>query len=380
MHTRSALRWASLTVAAAAAIWGASTIHSASAGTPAAAPALVQSQAVLASLPDVAERVVPSVVNLGVTRKGGGGDAASMGDLDPMFRDFPQMRRGGQERSLGSGVIVSADGLVVTSAHVVDGAERVDITLHDGREADGTVVGTDRQSDVAVVRIDKRDAHGLVPLPMGDSSALRLGEVVLAIGNPFGVGQTVTMGIVSAKGRSAVGIVDYEDFIQTDAAINPGNSGGALVNLRGELVGVNTAILSRSGGNQGIGFAIPTAMIGPIMKSLVATGKVARGWLGVGIQDVDRDLAASLGLTAGDGVIVGQVEEGSPAASAGIQRGDLIRSIGGDKVHSSSELRNKIAALAPGSTARVEVVHDKQTRTIDVKLGAHPEPKADGRR
>jgi len=185
------------------------------------------------------------------------------------------------------------------------------------------------------------------------------------------------MGIVSAKGRSAVGIVDYEDFIQTDAAINPGNSGGALVNLRGELVGVNTAILSRSGGNQGIGFAIPTAMIRPIMKSLVATGKVARGWLGVGIQNVDRDLAASLGLTAGDGVIVGQVEEGSPAASAGIQRGDLIRSVGGDKVHSSAELRNKIAALAPGSTARVEVVRDKQTRMVDVKLGAHPDPKPD---
>jgi Do/DeqQ family serine protease len=383
MKTRSALRWASLTIVAAAAIWGASSIHSASAGTPAAAPALVQSQAVLASLPDVAERVVPSVVNIAVTRTGGGGDdVPSMEDVDPMFRDFfgPQGPRGGQEHSLGSGVIVSADGLVLTSAHVVDGAEHVDLTLNDGRELDGVVVGTDRRSDVAVVRIDKREAHGLVPLSMGDSSALRLGEVVLAIGNPFGVGQTVTMGIVSAKGRSALGIVDYEDFIQTDAAINPGNSGGALVNLRGELVGVNTAILSRSGGNQGIGFAIPTSMIRPIMKSLVATGKVARGWLGVGIQDVDRDLAAGLGLAPGDGVVVGQVEKDSPAARAGIERGDLIRAVGSDRVHSSSELRNKIAALAPGSTAHLDVVRKGQGRAVDVVLGALPETQSARRR
>jgi len=383
MKTRSALRWASLTIVAAAAVWGASSIHSASAGTPAAAPALVQSQAVLASLPDVAERVVPSVVNIAVTRTGGGGDdVPSMEDVDPMFRDFlgPQVPRGGQEHSLGSGVIVSADGLVLTSAHVVDGAEHVDLTLNDGRELDGVVVGTDRRSDVAVVRIDKREAHGLVPLSMGDSSALRLGEVVLAIGNPFGVGQTVTMGIVSAKGRSALGIVDYEDFIQTDAAINPGNSGGALVNLRGELVGVNTAILSRSGGNQGIGFAIPTSMIRPIMKSLVATGKVARGWLGVGIQDVDRDLAAGLGLAPGDGVVVGQVEKDSPAARAGIERGDLIRAVGSDRVHSSSELRNKIAALAPGSTAHLDVVRKGQGRAVDVVLGALPETQSARRR
>ncbi len=385
MSTRSALRWASLTVVAAAAVWGASTIHSASAGTPAASPALVSSEAVLASLPDVAERVVPSVVNLAVTRKGGGGDP-SMGGVDPMYRDFfgqdgpPMMPRGGQEKSLGSGVIISDDGLVLTSAHVVDGAEHVDITLHDGRELDGVVVGTDRRSDVAVLRIARRDAHGLVPLPMGDSSALRLGEVVLAVGNPFGVGQTITMGIVSAKGRSALGIVDYEDFIQTDAAINPGNSGGALVNLRGELIGVNTAILSRSGGNQGIGFAIPTSMIRPIMKSLVATGKVERGWLGVGIQDVDRDLAAGLGLAAGDGVLVGQVEQGSPAARAGLERGDLIRAIGSDKVHTSSELRNKIAALAPGSTAHLDVVRKGQERAVDVKLGTAPESHASAAR
>ena len=328
-----------------------------------------------ASIADVAERVVPSVVNLSATRIRKTRGVAREG-LPPMLREFfgpelgpmpPGERR---EGSLGSGVIVSADGLVLTSAHVVDGADAVEITLHDGRELDGEVVGADRQSDVAVVRIAKKDATDLTPLPMGDSAALRLGEVVLAVGNPFGVGQTVTMGIVSATGRSALGIVDYEDFIQTDAAINPGNSGGALVNMRGQLVGINTAILSRSGGNQGVGFAIPTAMARPIMASLVKSGHVTRGYLGVVIQDIDRDLAQAMKLQANSGALVADVEDDSPAAKAGIQRGDVIRAVDGKKVESTSQLRNRVAALAPGAVVRVELVRDGAPQTVEVKLQA----------
>jgi serine protease Do len=198
---------------------------------------------------------------------------------------------------------------------------------------------------------------------------MRLGEVVLAIGNPFGVGQTVTMGIVSATGRSSMGIIDYEDFIQTDAAINPGNSGGALVNMKGELIGINTAILSRTGGSMGIGFAVPTAMAAPIMKSLLASGKVTRGYLGVAIQELDRDLAESLQLGAEKGVLVGDVTPGSAAEKAGLARGDLIRSLDGKPVDSASRFRNEIAARPPGSPVKLEVLRDGKPRTVEVQLG-----------
>ena len=245
-------------------------------------PAFARTPGGGATLADIAERAVPGVVNLSAVRKvseGPGGTNPMT--QDPMFKEFfgphspwdvPQDR---QTRSLGSGVVISTDGVVLTSAHVVDGATRVDITLSDGRELDGRVVGADPRSDLAVVRVEN-PPRDLVAIPFGDSSHARLGDVVLAIGNPFGVGQTITMGIISATGRSRVGIVDYEDFIQTDAAINPGNSGGALIDMRGELVGVNTAILSRSGGYQGIGFAVPTAMAEPIMRSLIERGEVVR--------------------------------------------------------------------------------------------------------
>ena len=332
-----------------------------------------------ASIADIAERVVPSVVNLSATRT----RKARRTDRDrvpPSLQQFfgpdrgPMPRGDRQEGSLGSGVIVSADGLVLTSAHVVDGADAVEITLQDGRELNGEVVGADRQTDVAVVRIAKKDATGLTPLPMGDSAKLRLGEVVLAVGNPFGVGQTVTMGIVSATGRSALGIVDYEDFIQTDAAINPGNSGGALVNMRGELVGINTAILSRTGGNQGIGFAIPTSMTRPIMASLVKSGHVTRGYLGVVIQEIDRDLAEAIKVQAGSGVLVADVEDAGPAAKAGVERGDVIRSLDGQKVASTSQLRNRVASLSPGAKVRVELQRDGAPRTVDIQLQTRPAP------
>jgi serine protease Do len=319
------------------------------------------------------------VVNLSATRQVDESEVHHRILADPSLRDLfrgrelPELPGDQETRSLGSGVIVGADGTVLTSAHMVEKADQVDITLSDGREVDGVVVGTDARSDLAVVRIQDR-VQGLVPLPIGDSGALRLGEVVLAVGNPFGVGQTVSMGIVSATGRTSMGIVDFEDFIQTDAAINPGSSGGALVNARGELVGINTAILSRSGGSMGIGFAIPTAMASPIMKSLLAHRKVTRGFLGAAIQDIDRALAESLDLTEREGALVSGVTPGSPAEAAGLARGDVIRSMNGRAVRSSSRFRNEVAAQAPGTPVRLEVMRDGRARTVVARLDTLKEP------
>ncbi len=323
------------------------------------------------SVPDIAERALPSVVNI-ASKKTVKAEDASPFMRDPFFREFfrspffeaPPER---EMASLGSGVIVSGDGIVLTNNHVVEKADKVRVTTSDKREFDAEIVGADPKSDLAVLRL-KGDLKGLRPLPFGDSAALRLGETVLAIGNPFGVGQTVTMGIVSAKGRANVGIVDYEDFIQTDAAINPGNSGGALLNGRGELVGINTAILSRSGGYQGIGFAIPSNMARPIMESLVKNGRVVRGWLGVVIQNVDRDLAEALNLAGTAGVLVSDVTPDGPAAKAGIQRGDVIVKIAGETVDSTGQLRNIVAARGVGTVVKVEVRRGKVPLTFDVAL------------
>jgi serine protease Do len=330
----------------------------------------------IASVAEVAERVVPSVVSVSATRM----VRAQPGH--PFFREHfgqpgmgPGMRGMPEEQEqqgLGSGVIVTRDGVVLTNNHVVEQAEDIQVTLSDGRKLAAEVVGTDPQSDLAVVRIQGKVPANLQPLSFGDSSALRLGDVVLAVGNPFGVGQTVTMGIVSAKGRSSVGIVDYEDFIQTDAAINPGNSGGALVNLRGELVGINTAILSRSGGYQGIGFAIPASMARPIMTSLLSDGKVARGWLGVAIQSMDGDLAAAMKLDGAQGVLISDVTPGSPAAQAGLQRGDVIVTLDGKPMTESSQLRNHVAAKNPGSKVALDIMRNGQKRRVDVGLGTLP--------
>jgi serine protease Do len=347
----------------------------------AASPAFARTADGGRTLPDIAEAVVPSVVNISAMRAESDDDAPRNPMLDdPMFREFfgpdspLDVPRDRETRSLGSGVIVTGDGLVLTSAHVIDGARQVEVALSDGRELDGKVMGVDSRSDLALVRIQGKPKN-LVPLPFGDSNHLRLGDVVLAIGNPFGVGQTVTMGIVSATGRSRVGIVDYEDFIQTDAAINPGNSGGALVNMRGELVGLNTAILSRSGGYQGIGFAVPSAMAEPIMKSLVAHGKVTRGWLGATIQEIDRNLGAALGLEAHHGILVADVTSGGPAARAGIRRGDIITGLDGAPVTSSARFRNKIAFLAPGTPVRLQVLRGRSSRALTIKLGnLHDDP------
>jgi len=321
------------------------------------------------NLPDVAERAVQSVVNISSTKRmvSGRGPMA-----DPFFRRFfgpgtsPRAQRG---NSLGSGVIITPDGLVLTNSHVVHETTDIKVTLANGRELSAEIVGTDPKSDVAVIRL-KGSLDGVRPMPVGDSKALRLGETVLAIGNPFGLGHTVTMGIVSAKGRANMGITDYEDFIQTDAAINPGNSGGALVNMKGELVGINTAIVSRSGGYQGIGFAIPTEMAVGIKNSLVKSGRVQRGWLGVSIQPLKPGLAGRFGADSSTrGVLISGVIERTPADRAGLQAGDIVTKIDGRATPSPASLRNKIAMKGEGSSVELEFIRNGDRRRITVVLG-----------
>jgi serine protease Do len=268
-------------------------------------------------------------------------------------------------------VIVSSDGVVLTNHHVVAGSEVIRVATSEGREYAAELVGADEKSDLAVLRL-AGDVQGLEPLAFGDSSRLRLGDLVLAIGNPFGVGQTVTMGIVSAKGRADVGITAYEDFIQTDAAINPGNSGGALVDMEGNLVGINTAILSRSGGYQGIGFAIPSAMARPIMDALLEHGKVVRGYLGVGIQDLTPALEEGLGLGDVDGVLVSSVEAGGAADRAGVRQGDVITKVDGAPTTTTGRLRNAIASKG-AKPVELELRRGAETKTLTVQLGELPD-------
>jgi serine protease Do len=335
-----------------------------------------------ASIADVAEMALPAVVNISSTRTVK--QEASPFFNDPFFRHFfggglphqgiPSERR---QRSLGSGVIVSTDGVVLTNNHVVDHADTIKVTLSDRRELDAKVVGTDPQSDLAVLRL-KGKPGDLHALELGNSARLRLGDVVLAIGDPFGVGETVTMGIVSAKGRANIGITDYEDFIQTDAAINPGNSGGALVDMQGRLVGINTAILSRTGGYQGIGFAIPSNMARPIMESLLKHGKVVRGYLGVAIQQLTPDLAHALGVKANAGVLISDVTRGTAADRAGVKRGDVVLSINGEKVETPGHLRNLVAASGVGAKVQLEILRHGSRLTKTAVLGEMPSKLARG--
>jgi len=311
-----------------------------------------------ASIADVAERVTPSIVSVSSTTGEAGGESAGRG----------------HGQGLGSGVVIQP-GVIVTNNHVIEGADEIKVISYDGREFVAELVGTDPKSDLAVLRI-QGDASALRPVAIGDSGRLRLGDIVLAIGNPFGVGHTVTMGIVSAKGRADVGIIDYEDFIQTDAAINPGNSGGALVDMEGKLIGINTAILSRSGGYQGIGFAIPTNMARPIIDSLLRYGKVVRGWLGVSIQDVDPDLARTLGLPRPMGVLISDVGPNTPAAKAGLRRGDVVLTINGQEVDSARQLRNLVATAGASSTVTMEILRRGARESVQVALGQLPESDA----
>src|SRR3954463_742250 len=316
--------------------------------TPAhAAPVAAPAALIDSSIPDVAERVFDSVVNISTSHVVDAGPAS----FDPFFSDpfSPGYGDPGDRRAMskGSGVIVTASGRILTNSHVVKDADDIKVTLHDGNDYDAKVIGVDPKADLAVLQL-KGTPPALKPLTFGDSNTLRLGEVVLAVGDPFGVGKSVTMGIVSAKGRGNMGIEEYEDFIQTDAAINPGNSGGALVNLKGELVGINTAIASKSGGYAGIGFAIPTNMVRPIMDQLVKDGKVSRGYLGIVIGTVTPQIAKEQSLAAQRGALVVDVDPQGPAAKSGLASGDVVVALDGGEVKTGDVLRNTIAMIKPG--------------------------------
>ena len=321
---------------------------------------------------DVAERVTPAVVNITTESTRRTANLPNMDGAPPFFRDFfGPNGRPRPEMGAGSGVVISSDGYIVTNNHVVERADTVKVTFTDQREFKAKVIGTDKSSDLALIKVE---ATNLPSLQMGDSGKLRLGEYVLAVGNPFGVGQTVTMGIVSAKGRSRIGIVDYEDFIQTDAAINPGNSGGALVNMRGELIGINTAILSRSGGAQGIGFAVPTSMVKPIVEQVRLHGRVRRGFLGVGIQDLTPELATEMGLSgAPEGVLVSDVQEDGPAAKGDVKTGDVILTVNGMRTRWAGDLRNQVAMLGPGAKAKLEIMREGKKLPLTVTLSEKPD-------
>jgi serine protease Do len=301
---------------------------------------------------------------------------------DPFFRQFfgdqffRQMPREQREHSLGSGVIMSEDGYILTNNHVVDKATDIKVALPDKREFKGKVVGSDPKTDIAVVKIS---AGELPTLAFGDSDKLQVGDYVFAIGDPFGIGETATMGIVSAKGRGNLAIEDYEDFIQTDAAINPGNSGGALINARGELIGINTAILAgNGGGNQGIGFAVPIDMARQVMDQILKNGKVTRGYLGVVIQEVTPELAKAFKAPEGKGALVGDVSSDGPGAKAGFQKGDVIEEIDGQEVSGVNDLRLRIASTAPGTTVHLKVFRNGEPRDVSVTLGQLPEKANEG--
>jgi serine protease Do len=328
------------------------------------------------SFAPVIKKAAPSVVNIFTTKTVTQRDMRSHPLFnDPMFREFfgdqfrPRGGRARQEQSLGSGVIVSTDGYILTSNHVIEGADEVRVQLPSGREFSATVVGGDSATDTAVLKVQS-DSE-LPAMTLANSDNLEVGDIVLAIGNPFSIGQTVTMGIVSATSRG-VGIVDYEDFIQTDASINPGNSGGALVDAQGRLVGINTAILSRSGGNQGVGFAIPVNLSRSIMERLIVDGKVTRGFLGVELQPLNNELAEEFGVKDTGGALVAGVQQGTPAAQAGIKPGDLIVEFNGRKVADNRQLRLMVSQTRPKTKSTFKLLRNGKERTVEVQLAEMP--------
>jgi serine protease Do len=362
-----------------------SAAASASASVPANAPASLKladpnEGLSKSSFAPVVKAVLPTVVNISSSKVVRTPNQLSGPMMDPFFQQFfgdgsggrnvPRERR---ERSLGSGVIVSPEGYILTNNHVVDGATDIRVTLSDKREFKATIVGTDPKTDVAVLKVD---GANLPAATIGNSSNVQVGDYALAIGDPFGVGQTVTMGIVSAKGRTNLGIEDYEDFIQTDAPINPGNSGGALVSDRGELIGINTAILSHgSGGNEGIGFAVPINLAHQVMDQILKNGKVTRAYLGIIPQDVTPAIAKAMGQSLPRGVLVGDVSPNSPAQESGLQRGDIIVEVNSKPVADANELRMSISMMQPDATVKLNVVRNGDRRDLSVKLGQLPTPE-----
>jgi serine protease Do len=324
--------------------------------------------------------IEPSVVSIRSTRR-----VSSPGTMpqwrhpfedffgDDFFRRFfptPQAPKDSIQMGQGTGIVVSADGHVLTNAHVVDGADEITVRLHDQRELKAELVGVDKKADLAVLRIS---ASRLTPAELGDSDAIEVGDCAIAIGNPFGLEQTVTTGIVSAKGRANVGIVEYEDFIQTDAAINPGNSGGPLCNIRGEVIGVNTAIFSKTGGYMGIGFAIPINMAKSIFEEILDHGTVTRGYLGVTIQDLTPELGEAFGHKRSEGCLISSVMPGSPAEDAGFEQGDIVLEFDGRKIKSSAHLKNQVSKAKPDEKVRVEVLRKGEKKTLEVCVGALPD-------
>jgi len=326
---------------------------------------------------EIVSAVSPAVVNISTTK-------VFKRDTEPLFEDpffdffrpFHDLRmpKKWKEQSLGSGVIVSSDGYIITNNHVVEKSDEIKVTLLDKRMFKGRIVGADPKTDIAIVKID---AANLPTIPWGDSEKLQVGEFVLAIGNPYGLSHTVTMGIISAVGRANVGIADYEDFIQTDAAINPGNSGGPLVNIRGELIGINTAIFSRTGGYQGIGFAVPTNMVRPLMNQLIQKGKIIRGWLGVTIQEMTPEIAQKFGLEKSRGALVSDVTKGSPAEKAGILRGDIVIEFNRKEVKDVASLRNMVSQSKVGSDVLIKILRSGKEYTVRLVVAELPREVAE---
>ncbi|WP_310452076.1 Do family serine endopeptidase [Sulfuritalea sp.] len=325
------------------------------------------------SYADAAKKALPAVVHIFTSQEVKGARHPFIND--PIFRHFFGDRFGeeSQRRSgLGSGVVVSPEGYILTNFHVVDGADEIEVAHNDGRKYKARVVGSDPESDLAVLRIPAD--HQLPVIAFGSSDTLRVGDVVLAIGNPFGVGQTVTSGIVSALGRSHLGINTFENFIQTDAAINPGNSGGALVDSNGHLIGINTAIYSQSGGSMGIGFAIPVSLARSVMEQIIKTGGVTRGWVGIEVQELTPELAESFKLSGTDGTLIAGVMRGSPADKAGIKPGDVLTQVNGKLVKDAQVMLELIAALVPGTSARFDLKREGRDVKVEVAIGKRPKP------
>ncbi len=323
---------------------------------------------------DIVKVISPVVANISTTKTVTNDSSEPFSDFfnSPLrdFFDSPDRPHKWKEQSLGSGVVVSSDGYIITNYHVVEKADEIKVKLFDQQHYSGKIVGSDPKTDIAVIKIA---AVNLPAIKWGNSDELEVGEFVLAFGNPYSLGHTVTMGIVSAIGRADVGIADYEDFIQTDAAINPGNSGGPLVNIKGELIGINTAIFSRTGGYQGIGFAVPSNMTKSVMTQLISEGKVTRGWLGVTIQNLTPELSKEFGLKKSAGALVTDIFNGSPAEKADVKRGDIIQEINGKTIKNVESLRNIVSQSKVGSKIKIKVLRDKKTLNLEVEISEFPQ-------
>ena len=328
---------------------------------------------------DAVKKSMPAVVNIFTskttakpkTRKGSNGKSS-----DPLFKFFfgDQPPEEEPTSSLGSGVLVSPEGIILTNHHVISDADDIDIALSDGRKVKAKIIGSDPETDIAVLKIDAKQLPS--PISFGKIESVHVGDVVLAIGNPFGVGQTVTSGIVSAMGRDHIGINTFENFIQTDAAINPGNSGGALVDTRGNLIGINTAIYSNNGGSMGIGFAIPVNLAKQVMEAILTNGSVARGWIGVEPQNLSKELAESLGLPSStEGVVLSGVLEGGPAARGGAKPGDVLIAVNGNTTKDVRQLLNQIAQIGPGNEANLKILRKDKELELKIQTGKRPKPK-----